>query len=188
MPPKARVSRQMILDTAFQIVRDQGHEQLSARAIAGKLGCSTQPIMYNFKTIEEIREETYRFSDAYHSRYILPKGGRETNPLMELGLNYVRFGHEEKNLFRFLFQTDRFSGFSMEALLSDPGLTEIIQMVSAGMGCQLQEAREAFLCLFASAHGLASLLANNAMPYEEDTIRKILEKTYITFMNRGDRI
>ena len=39
----------------------------------------------------------------------MPKDTDE-NPMLALGLNYVRFGQEEKNLFRFLFQTDKFGG------------------------------------------------------------------------------
>ena len=57
MPPKPRINKQMILDASFEIVREQGHEMINARTIAEKLGCSTQPVMYHFKTIGEIREE-----------------------------------------------------------------------------------------------------------------------------------
>ena len=57
MPPKPKINRQMILDAAFEIVREQGHEMVNARTIAEKLKCSTQPVMYHFKTMEEIRKE-----------------------------------------------------------------------------------------------------------------------------------
>ncbi len=185
MPPKPKVNKQMVLDAAFAIVREQGHEIINARTIAKKLGCSTQPVMYNFKTIEEIRKETYKIADEYHTEYIMPKGSRGLNPLLELGLNYIRFGHEEKNLFCFLFQTNSFSGFNMEALMSEPGLMKILQMVSGETGCDLQEAKVVFFNLFVSAHGLASLLANNAMDYEEESFQKVLENTYYNIANRG---
>lgn len=177
MPPKTKISREMILSAAFALTREQGADQLNARSIAEKLGCSTQPVMYNFKTVEEIRGEVYRMADAFHSEYILPKG-REANPLLELGLNYIRFAHEEKHLFRFLFQSNSFSGFSVEALMESPALTEILGLVSAGTGCTMQEAGEVFLRLFVSAHGLASLLANNAMVYEEDVFRRVLKNAF----------
>lgn len=180
MPPKAKVTRQMILDAAFAIVREQGHEQINARSIADKLGCSTQPIMYNFKTIEEIRTETYRMVDEYHSRFILPKG--DGNPLLELGLNYIRFGQEEKHFFRFLFQTNRFSGFTMEALMADPALSELIGIVSAQMGSGEDKAREVLFSLFACAHGLAALLANNAMAYDEEFLKSVLRTTFLGMM------
>lgn len=64
MPPKPKITKQMILDASFAIAREQGYELINARTIAEKLNCSTQPVMYNFKTIEEIREETYRLATA----------------------------------------------------------------------------------------------------------------------------
>ena len=52
MPPKAKVTREMILDAAFDLVRAQGQETLNVRALAKALRCSTQPILYNFATME----------------------------------------------------------------------------------------------------------------------------------------
>ena len=185
MPPKPRINKQMILDASFEIVREQGHEVINARTIAEKLGCSTQPVMYNFKTIEEIREETYKIADEYHTGFIMPKGDKGYNPLLELGLNYIRFGYEEKNLFRFLFQTNSFDGVNVADLMSDPRLTEMLGMLSAGFKCTADEAKDAFFNLFVSAHGIASLIANNSIEYEEESFRRVLENTYINLMNRG---
>ena len=175
----------MILDASFEIVREQGHEMINARTIAEKLGCSTQPVMYNFKTIEEIREETYKLADEYHTGFIMPKGDKGYDPLLELGMNYIRFGYEEKNLFRFLFQTNSFAGSDVAALMSDPGLGEVLRIVSSGFGCTEDEALDVFFNLFVSAHGIASLIANNSMEYEEESFRKVLENTYINLTNRG---
>ena len=185
MPPKQKISKEMILDASFQIVREQGHEMINARTIAEKLKCSTQPVMYNFKTIDEIREETYKLADEYHTGFIMPKGDKGYDPLLELGLNYIRFGYEEKNLFRFLFQTNSFAGLNVAALMSDPGLGEMLSMVSSETGCTEDEAKEGFFNLFVSAHGIASLIANNAMEYEEAVFRKVLENTFANLTNRG---
>lgn len=185
MPPKPKINKQMILDASFQIVREQGHEMIGARTIAEKLGCSTQPVMYHFRTIEEIRKETYKLADEYHTGFIMPKDDKEYDPLLELGLNYIRFGYEEKNLFRFLFQTNSFAGLNVAALMSDPELGEMLGMVSSQTGCTEDEARDVFFNLFVCAHGIASLLANNSMEYEEDVFRKVLENTCVSLMKRG---
>ena len=185
MPPKPKVTKEMILEAAFQIVREQGHEMLNARSIAAKLKCSTQPVMYNFRTIEMIREETYRRADEYHTRFIIPEGESGMDPLLELGMNYIRFGYEEKNLFRFLFQTNSFAGLNASNLMSDPGTGEMVQMVSSACGCSGEEAKAVFFSLFVSAHGIASLLANNAMEYEEEIFQTVLENVYGNLMKKG---
>lgn len=186
MPPKTKINQEMIIDAAIRVIQAQGHEQMNARTIAAELHCSTQPVMYHFRTIEEIRAAAYRKADVFHSEYIRPIGQRNSNLLLELGLNYIRFGFEQKNLFRFLFQTNGFEGLSMMNLVADPANTEIIQMVSQVMNCSAEEAKEAFFTLFVSAHGIASLLANNAMEYDEETFKSVLKNAYHNVANRSE--
>ena len=55
MPPKVKITKEMIIDAAFEIARSEGAENINARTVSKKLGCSTQPVMYHFKTIEELK-------------------------------------------------------------------------------------------------------------------------------------
>lgn len=177
MPPKVKITKKMVTDASFEVVRASGHENLNARTIAEYLGCSTQPVLYNYKTVDEIREAAYEIADGYHTSFIMPKEDDE-NPMLALGLNYVRFGHEEKNLFRFLFQTNKFGGMDVASLMGNPELSDIMHVMAAGLGCNEEEAREMFLTFFCVAHGLASLLANNSMEYDEAGSKKMLENVF----------
>ena len=177
MPPKVKITKKMVADASFEIVRASGHENLNARTIAEYLGCSTQPVLYNFTTVDEIREAAYEIADGYHTSFIMPKETDE-NPMLTLGLKYVRFGYEEKNLFRFLFQTDKFGGMDVTALMSNQNLSDIIKVMAKGLECDMDEAREMFLTFFCVAHGLASLLANNSMDYDEEQSKKMLEYVF----------
>ncbi len=182
MPPKVKINEQMIVDAAFEIVRNDGIEKLTARTISEKLKCSTQPILYHFSTIEDIKKAVYNKVDQYHSEYIMPKGIGNKFPLMELGLNYIKFGCEEKKLFQFLFQANQFTGFRLDDLMESQELSEMVYMVSSSFNVNEQVAKEIFLALFISAHGCASLLANNAMEYEEERLEKILGNTFENIM------
>lgn len=51
MPPKAKITKDMIIDAAFEIARETGAENINARTVSKKLNCSTQPVMYHFATI-----------------------------------------------------------------------------------------------------------------------------------------
>lgn len=173
MPPKVRITKEMVENASFEVIRASGHENLNARTIAEYLKCSTQPVLYSFKTVDEIREAAYKLADDYHTAFIMPKE-TDKNPMLALGLNYVRFGYEEKNLFRFLFQTDKFGGMEVEALMGDSDLSGIMEVMAKGMDCDIGEAREIFLTFFCVVHGLASLLANNSMEYDAHEIEKML--------------
>ena len=177
MPPKVKVTKKMVADASFEVIRTRGHENLNARTISEYLGCSTQPVLYSFKTVDEIREAAYGIADRYHTEFIMPDETAE-DPMLALGLNYVRFGQEEKNLFRFLFQTDKFGGKDVAALMSDPELSEIMEIMAAVLEVDIDQARETFLTFFCVAHGMASLLANNSMEYDEEQCKTMLENVF----------
>lgn len=178
MPPKVKVTKDMILDASFHIIQKEGHGSLNARRIAEFLECSTQPILYNFNTMDEIRAEVYQIADDYHTNYIMPKEDSGQNPMLELGIKYIRFGHEESNLFRFLFQTNQFGGMDVNTLLNNPELSAIVGIVAMSVQCSEQDAREVFLAFFIAVHGYASLMANNAMDYEEAQIETVLKNIF----------
>ena len=173
MPPKAKINREMIIDAAYEIVRESGEENINARNIAEKLGCSTQPVLYVFRTMNEIKECVYQKADEYHTEYLMQISKSEKDPMTVIGTNYIRFGVEEKNLFRFLFQSGAFSG-RMRGLLDAEGLTPIFQAMGAQMGMGISEVKEVFACLFYPVHGIASLLANNSMAYDEDECENVI--------------
>ena len=57
MPPKARITREMILNTALDITRQTGFETVNARSVAGRLQCSTRPIFTCYENMEELKRE-----------------------------------------------------------------------------------------------------------------------------------
>ena len=169
MPKKPTTTKEAMIEGAFQLIRDKGHEFLTARNLAVFLGCSTQPIMYQFPNLDMLRELTYRKADAFHSEYILSDGD-----LIGIGLRYIRFAEEEPQLFRFLFQSGRFSGFSLEDLIRSPETAGVLSAVSSEEGLSAEDAAAFFEPLAAIVHGYASLIANNAMKYDPEAIRKAL--------------
>ena len=66
MPAKAKVTKEMIVDAAFAIAREAGVENINARTVSERLHCSTQPVMYHFATMEELKRTVYAKADLYH--------------------------------------------------------------------------------------------------------------------------
>ncbi len=169
MPKKPTTTKEDVINGAFRLVREQGHEALTVRNLAAFLGCSTQPIMYQFPDTEILKDLTYRRADAFHSEYILA-----AQDLLEMGIRYIRFAQEEPQLFRFLFQSGRFSGLSLEDLIQAPEAADVLAAVSTETELTVEEAAAFFEPLVAVVHGYASLIANNGMKFDPDAIRKAL--------------
>ena len=50
--------------------------------------------------------------------------------------------------------------------------------MAAGLKADIEQAREMCLTFFCVAHGMASLLANNSMVYDEEQCKKMLENVF----------
>ena len=75
MPPKVKVTKEMVLNAAFEITRAEGIEAVNAKNVAAYLKCSTQPVMYNFATIEEQKLAVLDQAFEYMKRKVVfPKG------------------------------------------------------------------------------------------------------------------
>ena len=57
MPPKVKVTREDIVDAALDIIRESGEDALNARAVASKLGVSTQPIFSNYESMDMLKKD-----------------------------------------------------------------------------------------------------------------------------------
>lgn len=179
MPPIPKISKNMILESGLKIIKDEGINNLNVRSIANKLNCSTQPIMYHYKNMDLLKEELYSIVDSYHSKFLL-KENINKNPLLNIGLQYIKFAEQEKNLFKFLFQSDKFSNFNFDNLIdnNEQVLKKIYIIMEKETKLDKNNIKEVFKLLFITVHGIASLLANNSMSYDEKYCIDILEKIF----------
>lgn len=178
MPPKVRITKEMMVNAGIALVREKGPEGLSVRNIASQLGCSTQPIMYQYASMDELRQEIYETVDAAHSQYLMQLDPNCENPLLEIGMRYIRYSVQERNLFRFLFQSDRFPSPSLQSMMDSEGLRPIFDAFQTVAGLTEEQSKQAFAALFISAHGIASMLANNSLQYEEEFFSGILMNVF----------
>lgn len=181
MPKKPTTTREEMIEGAFQLVRKDGYDALTVRRLAEELGCSTQPIMYQFPSLEDLKDQVYQRADSFHTSYITAD-----DDFMEIGLRYIRFASEEKNLFRFLFQSGRFDGHTIRELTHEDVSDTIVAAAAKDMEMSREQALESFEVLFAVVHGYGSLIANNALEYDEESVRNILNATAEALMEKKD--
>lgn len=177
MPAKIKVTKEMVIDAAFEVTRADGAENVNARTVSQKLGCSTQPVMYHFATIKDMKRAVYAKLDWFHTEYLMNVNPQE-DVMLGIGLNYIRFAVEEPNLFRFLFQ----SGFAVEnsllEMIDSEELTPVISAMQEAMNLNMEQTKDVFITLALLVHGYASIIVNNALEYDEELIKVHLERAY----------
>lgn len=188
MPPKAKITKDMVITAAFEVARETGAENINARTVSKKLNCSTQPVMYHFSTIEELKKAAYKKTDEYHTQYLMSIPETQ-NVMLGIGLNYIRFAVEEPHLFRFLFQSGFVSQNSLIEMINAEELLPVICAMQAETGMNRKQTKEIFITLAMFVHGYASILANNSLEYDEALAATQLERVYAgaAFTVKGEK-
>lgn len=178
MPPKAKITMDMIVKAGVEIVRTEGAECLNVRRTASALSCSTQPIMYHFKTVNDLKAAVYEAADKLHTEYIMTPDPDADTPFLSTGLRYIRFAKDEKYLFRFLFQSDKFQNVSFTDILSIDELLPIMAPMGEIADIPKEQIRLAFETMFICVHGIASLIANNSINYDKEHFKEMLVRLF----------
>ena len=68
--PKQRITKDMIVEAAFELAREGGMEQVLVKNIAEKLGCSVQPIYSYCANMEELKRDVQKRTAVFFQEYI----------------------------------------------------------------------------------------------------------------------
>ena len=182
MPAIAKVTKEMIIEAAFEIAKEMGAENINARTVSQKLGCSTQPVLYHFKTIEDVRIAAHKKASEFHINYVTNLSGKYERPMLEVGMRYIQFAVEEKNLFRFLYHSNYYTGVSLSDWLTGKNFDSLFPILKRQAKVDERQAYSIFSQIVLVTHGIASLLANNAMVYDEAYCVNTLSNAYFGIM------
>ena len=163
MPPKAKFTRDQIIDAAFEIAQTEGIDAITMRKIAKKMNSSVAPIYVNFKDVNELNE-------ALMERIIsislqLLKEENSVNPLIKMGKACLRFAMEYSVIFRDLVAKNGkyMQGYDVKMM---PTLVEEMQNDSQLKGFPVDELKIILLKIIIFQLGLSIMAANSLLPEE----------------------
>lgn len=177
MPPKVRTTKEMIINAAFQITRANGIEAVNAKSVANYLNCSTQPVMYNFATIEELKLTVFDKAFAYmKEQVVFPKGKKSEYPMREVGLDYISFARSEPNLFKLLFESSYSERCPVDDLGVDLDFQPVIEAFAAFLHTSVEEARAEWLIRYFMVHGIACRIVNQKVDYSDEQLLEFMTR------------
>ena len=170
MPPKVKITRDDIINAATVIVRTQGESTLNARGIAAVLGCSTQPVFSNFKSMDEVRSEIIIKAEEIYDEFNKNEIAKsEFPPYKAAAMAYIRFAKVENNLFKLLFLSGR-SNAEFENCLE--------ALATETTGLSGDTARLFNLEMWAFVNGLAVMTANDRFPLHDSVLSEMLTDAF----------
>ena len=164
---KKLVTRENILKSAFELTRKEGAGSLSVRTIAKMCNCSTQPIYLSFKGIDEIKDEVYRMAMKYFYDYMLNiVANKEYQEYKSIGMAYVKFAHDESELFKYVFMTKpRIKDSSVEASFDTS-----VEVIRKCLNISEEEARKLHTEMWIFGHGIATMYITNYIDFDFDAV------------------
>lgn len=176
MAPKVKVTREDIINSATQLVREKGAEAVNARRIAAALGCSTQPIFSNFSTMEKLLLEVRKEAYGQYLEYLKREAESGKYPQYKAyGMAYIRFAKEEKEIFKLLFMCDR----QGDGLIPTPDFSASVEIIMQANGFSRERAELLHLEMWTCVHGIATMLATSFLNLEWELISNILSDVYV---------
>ncbi len=187
MPAPIKFSKDAILDAALELVRAGGPEALNARALAGALGCSTQPIFRVFASMEALRRAVLERAHALYRRQVEAASGPGSPypPYKARGMAYIAFAREEPQLFRLLFMRGRAGETESPENGDWPKDTAL---AGTWTGLAGSEAELFHLEMWAAVHGLAVMRATGYLDLDEPTVSRILTDVFLGTKQRWEEL
>lgn len=173
MAPKNKFTKDEMVSAALQIVRDGGIGRLTARAIADRLGISTQPVFTCFATMDAVKNEVRIAAESIFDEYSV-KGLREKVPFFGYGMQYIRFAKDEPELYRLLFLSPAPGGESGAMTEMRRAQATFRPSLMNIYGISEADADRYFRDLWLVVHGIATLIVTGGCPYTENEIGQIL--------------
>lgn len=175
MPPKAKFTKEEIVNAALDITKTDGISLLTARALGTKLGSSARPVFTVFKNMEEVQNQVIQAAKNLYREYI-KTGLSETPPFRGVGKQYILFAIQEPKLFQLLFMTEQkeVPGLSEILPLIDESYDEILLSVKKSYSLNDALSKQLYQHLWIYTHGIASLCATGMCRFSKEEMEKMM--------------
>lgn len=174
MPRKVQYTREMIIEAAINMVREQGPDCINARDLGAYMGCSSRPLFTAFRNMEElltaVREEvSARFAERVRIARDTPSQGPAAK---RTGMCIVQFAQEEPNLYKLI----HWRGNKMTPL---PELSKIMtKQYQTDYQLSDDDAVAFFDHMMIFNLGLCSLITNGVRQFSHEEVERILRDQF----------
>lgn len=181
MPAKKQITKEYILDAALAIVRESGMEGLNMRNLAGRCGCSTQPLYLSFSGVEEIKAELNKRILTIFNDFIREEIDSGRFPEYKaIGMGYIDFARQERELFKYLFMRDR----TKVGCIGEDSFDRDVMVIMKNYGLYEDAARRLHAEMWVFVHGIATMYATGYLDWDWETVSVMLTDVYTGVSSR----
>ncbi len=180
MPAKKVITKEIILDTALQVLCKDGIEAVNVKNLAKEMHCSTQPIYLSFEGMDQLREALIQAAVAKFEELL---GQESVDGSVQLyGIAYIQLAKKQPQLFRFLFMREH--AFEEIRQTLQPLLEQEINRFMKKYRISYDEAHQFHDQLWMHAHGIASMIATGFCDWDMEKVERMIRECYASFSRK----
>lgn len=188
MPPKITTSREMIIEAGYSIADEEGIGQVNCRAIAKKLGCSTQPVFSRFPNMDELKEEIFKYACEKLEKSIADRlESSKEHILLEISVSALAdLARNHGNLYKLIYLSDFRSEKSfLEEREKYQTNQLIIKELTTRYGIDAKRVEGIFERISLLAHGICTVIATTTMDYSNEQVINIINESLLDATGNG---
>lgn len=179
MSAKKLIKKEDIINAAFEMVRESGMDSLNMRSLAKRCNCSTQPIYLSFSGIEELKlEVAKRINELFDKRIEQEISEGKYPKYKAVGMGYIAFAQEEKELFKYLLMRNR----SQESDWETQSFDKSTYLIMQSYGLYKDQAAKMHAEMWIFVHGIATMIATDYQKWDMETVSLMVTDVYTGLM------
>lgn len=184
--PKQKITKEMVVEAAFELAREGGMEKVLVKSIAAKLGCSVQPIYSYCSNMEELRKDVQKRTAVFFKEYVGAHVEKE-DYFHSIGKAYLTLAKEEPNLFELYFLRKRpdCKATSLQELYDQECTPAVARFLSEKYAISLEAARKLHLNMVIYNTGISTMLISSNFGIPMDELDRKLVETYEMFLGQA---
>lgn len=184
MGRKIQITKEIILETALQMLIRDGYGAITVKTLAAEIGCSTQPIVWHFENMNGFRKAFFKYCIDYAKSQFTVWNGSLDDLLTETARGYITIACNMPNLFRFVFADNKEDCKASDAVqkLQLDNTKKIIHLLCEEKGVTAQQAASFLMNYEFYIHGIASYTASGFVNYPEEKIIAMANRARDAFL------
>lgn len=179
MPPKAKYTREEIIQKAFEMAREKGIDSVVARELGKELGTSSSPIFTAFKNMEELHQEVRKVALKEFESYV-SDALNYTPAFKYVGLKMIEFAMKEPKLFQLVYMREHDGSQTYAMLIDELGETVnvCIQIMQHDYDLTKEDAELLFRQVWLHTFGICVLVAGKICRITPEEISEMLSAEF----------
>lgn len=180
--PKQRITKEMVVEAAFNIARQNGMEKVLVKSIADELGCSVQPIYSYCKNMDSLRDEVGNKARDFIKEYIASRID-SSDLFRSTGRAYIQLAKAEPHILKIFILQERRNISSLKDIYETETNPRIAQAIAENLDISDETARQLHLNMLIYTIGLGTVFSVSSPGIPIDEIFLQQEQAHRAFVN-----